>query len=106
MNKQIITVVDAPEVNLSEDKKPEEALFKFYRDLGWDGIDKLDPSKVRTTKAIFDCLYEVMYSRCPDPVSVGMTMVNTGPGTDDYIPPGKVYLFEDWITSAKSKEGS
>jgi len=106
MNKQIITVVDAPEVNLSEDEKAGEVLFKFFRALGWDGIDKLDPNKVRTTKAVFDYLYDAMYSRCPDPVSVGMTMVNTGPGTDDYIPPGKVYLFEGWTTPAKSKEES
>ena len=105
MNKQIITVVDAPEVSLPKDEKAGEVLLRFYRALGWNGVDKLVPCKVRTTKAVFDYLYDVMYERCPDHVGVGMAMVNTGPGTDDYIPSGKVYLLEGWITPAEPEEG-
>jgi len=104
MNKQIITVVDAPEVSLSENESPEEALVKFYRALGWNGEDILNPCKVRTTKAVFEYLYETMYKRFPDyPVNLGMIMVNIGPGTDDFIPPGKVYLLEGWIAPAGPK---
>jgi hypothetical protein len=99
-----IIVVDAPEVSLSENENPAEALLKFYRALGWNGVDKIDPCKVRTTKLIFDYLYGVMHKSCPDRMSVGMTMVNIGPGTDDYIPPGKVYLLEGWITPDMQKE--
>jgi len=106
MSKEIITAVDAPEVSLSENEKAGEALLKFYRALGWNGEDTLDPSKVRTTKHVFDYLYETMYNRYPDPESVGMAMVNIGPGTNDCIPPGKVYLLEGWITPAGPKEGS
>jgi hypothetical protein len=105
MSKQIITVVDAPLGSLSEDEKAGEALLKFYRALGWNGEDMLNPCKVRTTKSVFDCLYEVMFNRYPDPVGVGMTMVNSGPNVDDYIPPGKVYLLEGWITPSEPKEG-
>jgi len=105
MNKQIITVVDAPEVTLTEDDKAGDALLKFYRALGWDGESYLDPCKVRTTKEVFDNLYDVMYDRCPDPVGVGMFMCNRGPGTEDYIPPGKVYLLDGWITPAETQEG-
>jgi len=106
MNTQVITVVDALEVILSEDEKAGDALLKFYRMLGWNGRDNLDPCKIRTTKAVFDGLHDLMYDRCPDPLAVGMTMVNIGPGTDSYIPPGKVYLLEGWITPAEPNEVS
>jgi len=105
MKSTTITVVDAPEVTLADGEKAGDALLKFFRALGWNGDDYLDPCKIRTTKAVFDNLYDVIYSRCPDPVSVGMLMCNSGPGTDDYIPPGKVYLFEGWITPCESKGG-
>jgi hypothetical protein len=101
VNKQTITVVDAPEIALLEDEKAGDALLKFYRALGWNGDDKLDPCKVRTTREVFSNLFEVMRSGCPDTMSVGMMMVNIGPGTNDYIPPGKVYLLEGWITPAE-----
>jgi hypothetical protein len=42
-----------------------------------------------------------MCEKCPDPIRVGMFMVNRGPGTDDYVPQGKVYLIDGWVT----KEG-
>jgi len=105
MGKQIITVVDAPEVSLSVNENPEEVLVNFYRELGWNGEDTLNPNKVRTTKPVFDYLYETMFKKFPNnPESVGMIMVNIGPGTDDCIPSGKVYLLEGWITPAEPKE--
>jgi len=106
MSTQTIIVTDAPEVSLSENENPAEALMKFYRALGWNGMDTLNPCKVRTTKLVFDYLYGVMHKRCPNSEEVGMAMVNIGPGVDDYIPHGKVYLLEGWITPAESKEGS
>jgi hypothetical protein len=45
-----------------------------------------------------------MFDRCPDPVGVGMMMVNRGPGAEDNIPQGKVHLLEGWITPAESEE--
>ena len=104
MNKQIIIVVDAPEVSLTEDEKAGEVLLKFYRALGWNGKDYLNPDKIHTTKAVYDHLYDVMYEKCPDRVSVGMMMINRGPGTESYIPQGKVYLHEGWIKPAEPKE--
>ena len=105
MKKQVITIVDAPHVSLEENEKAGEALLKFFRALGWNGDDYLDPSKVRTTKDVYSRLYDVMYDKCPDPVGVGMLMANRGPGTDDFVPPEKVYLYEGWVTPAESKEG-
>ena len=104
LNKQIITVYDAPEVSLSVDETAGEALLQFYQKLGWNRSDKLDPNKVKTTKAVYDYLYGVIYDRCPDPVGVGMVMINSGPSTDDHIPPGKVYLYEGWITPTEIGE--
>jgi len=105
MKSTTITVVDAPSVSLSEDEKAGEALLKFFKALGWNGDDILDPCKIRTTKAVYNNLSGVMFEKCPDSVGVGMLMVNSGPGTDDYIPPGKVYLYEGWVTPVESMEG-
>jgi hypothetical protein len=104
MGKQIIIVVDAPEIVLDEGEKAGDVLLKFFMALGWNGEDYLDPCKIRTTQAVYDRLYNTMYEKCPDPVGVGMHMVNRGPGTENYIQPGKVHLLEGWIKPAESKE--
>ncbi len=104
MKEQNVTIVDAPEVILTEDEKAGDVLLKFYRALGWNGEDYLDPCKIRTTKEVYDRLYDTMYDKCPDPVAVGMTMVNSGPGIENYISTGKVYLLEGWITPIKQKK--
>jgi len=96
----VITIVDAPNVTLAADEEAGELLLHFYRQLGWNERDILDPCKVRTTKEVYDRLYSQMCERCPNPVSVGMFMVNKGPGVEDYIQAGKVHLHEGWITPA------
>jgi len=103
-NATIIIVVDAPEVCFAPDENPAELLLHFYRKLGWNGDDVLDPRKVRTTKEVYNRLSDQMHKRCPDPVAVAMLMVNSGPGTEDCIPEGKVYLLDGWITP-NIKEG-
>ena len=97
MIKGNITIVDAPDVFLAPDEKAGELLLHFYRALGWNGEDMLDPRKIRTTKEVYNMLYDRMLKQCHDPVGIGMLMVNSGPGTEDYIPSGKVYLLEGWI---------
>ena len=105
MNKQLVTVVDAPHVYLAENENPGETLLKFFSALGWNGEDILNPCKIRTTKDVFNRLYDVMYERCLDSMGISILMVNSGPGVDDFVPPGKVYLYEGWITPPESKEG-
>jgi len=96
--REIDSIVDAPEISLSEGEKAGEVLQKFYVALGWNKeTEILDPCKVRTTKRIFDGLYDLMFEKYPDYVTVGMVMVSRGPGVDDDIPDGKVYLLKDWI---------
>jgi len=92
-----ITVVDAPEISLTEGEEVSNILLHFYRALGWNGNDLLDPCKIRTTQDVYNKLYDQMRERCPDYISVGMFMVNRGPGVENYIPAGKVYLLEGWI---------
>ena len=99
-NAITITVVDAPDVSLAPDEEAGELLLHFYRALGWNGDDILDPCKIRTTKEVYDGLYNQMYERCPDAIGVGMFMVNRGPGVDSHIPTGKVHLSEGWIKPA------
>ena len=100
-NKQTIHIVDAPTVALADGEKAGDLLLQFYYKLGWNGNDILDPMKVRTTKEVYDGLYDQILGYCPGAVvAVGMLMVNSGPGVDDYVPPGKVYLLEGWTRPA------
>ena len=105
MNSETIIIVDAPTVTLTENENAGDALLKFYRELGWNGTDILDPCKIRTTKSVYNGLYDIMFERCPDPVGIGMLMVNRGPGTDERVPMGKVCLLDGWITPAETQEG-
>ena len=104
-SKEIITVVDAPEISLEENELAGDALLKFYRALGWNGTDYLDPCKVCTTHDVYQWLYAIMIEKCPDPVGVGMAIVNRGPSVDAYVPPEKVYLHEGWFQSETESEG-
>jgi hypothetical protein len=104
-NVPAITIVDAPKVSLSEKEEAGELLLHFYRALGWNDKDNLDPCKIQTTQEVYDGLCKQMYGRCSDAVAVGMFMVNKGPSTDNSIPANKVYLYEGWVTPSSSKGG-
>ena len=96
-------IVDAPVIALDESDKTGDVLIKFYRALGWNGADILDPRKVRTTKTVYIQLTDLMYERCSDDASIAMFMVNRGPGVDDDVPEGKVYLCEGWVAEDESE---
>ena len=106
MKSETIVIVDSPEIIMADCKKASDILLNFYRALGWNGKDILDPCKIRTTKAVYNNLYDLMYDKCPDPVGVGMLMVNRGPGTENHIPPGKIYLYDGWVTPVELMEGA
>jgi len=103
--KQTTTIVDAPNVTLADGQNAGDLLLNFYRALGWNGKDSVDPRKVRTTEAVYNRLCNQMYELRPDAIVVGMFMCNRGPGTDADIPVGQVYLYEGWITPTDSEEG-
>ena len=96
-NRNIAAILDAPEISLTEDEKAGDGLLKFYRALGWNGEDIVDPCKVRTTEAVYTRLFDIMFEKCPDTQSVGFALINKGPGVDEDIPPNKVYLLDGWI---------
>ena len=100
-----IAIVDAPKVSFADGEQAGDLLLNFYRALGWNGDDSLDPCKVRTTKEVYDGLLDQMREQYPDTIRVGMFMVNIGPSVDYDIPQGKVYLLEGWIKPAVSEEG-
>ena len=95
--RKIVAILDAPEISIAEDEKAGDGLLKFYRALGWNGEDILDPCKIRTTKAVYYQLYDLMFEKCPDDLTVGFALVNRGPGVDEDIPPDKVYLLDGWV---------
>jgi len=95
---KVLAVIDAPEIILSDDEMAGDALIKFYEGLGWNPkTHEVDPCKVRTTKAVYDQLYDLMLTKCPDTLTVGMAMVNKAPGVDNDVPPGKVRLLDGWL---------
>jgi len=100
MERTTVIIVDAPEIAQTETKGADETFLGFYRALGWNGEDLLDPCKVRTTKEVYNRLFDAVFEKCPDAIAVGMLMANNGPGTDDRVPPGKVVLLEGWIKPA------
>jgi len=103
--REVVAVVEAPEISLSESEEAGYAFIKFFEALGWDrNSEILDPSKILTTKCVFDRLYDVMLEKCPDTITVGMYMVNIGPGVDDDVPPGKVYLLRGWTVPDEQRK--
>lgn len=95
--KRITAIVDVPEIVITDDENAGDVLIKFYRALGWNGEDTLDPRKVRTTNAVYDRLYDLMLEKFPDVSGIGLVMLNKAPGVDECIPPNKVYLLDGWI---------
>ena len=45
-NRKIVAILDEPEINLMEDEHAGDVLLKFYRALGWNGEDILNPCRV------------------------------------------------------------
>lgn len=103
-NAAIIATVDAPKVSLASNEEAGELLLHFYRALGWNGSDFLDPSKIRTTQEVCDRLHNQMRERHSNALNVGLFMMNSGPGVDNHIKPGKVHLLKGWVTPC-SEEG-
>ena len=104
--KDVIAVVDAPTVSLAPNESAGDILLHFYRALGWNGNDLLDPCKVRTTEAVYNHLYDQIYEHYPNFISVGIFMVNRGPGVENDIPAGKVHLLEGWVKPVADEEGA
>lgn len=90
----IAAIIVAPEIDINNAEYAGDIFLNFYRALGWNGEDNVDPRRVRTTEAVYTGLVDAIKEKYPNPV--GMTMVNWGPGVDDNIPPGKVYLLKGW----------
>ena len=95
--------VTAPEIFINDDQLPGDALLNFYRSLGWNGEDNVDPTKIRTSKCVYDALYAFIFERVPGPLTVGMFLCNSGPGVDDDIPVGKVKLLKGWTKPEKEE---
>lgn len=90
--------VEAPVIDIEKSELMGGILLNFYRDLGWNGEDFLDPSKIRTTKAVFDSLLNAMHEKQPKcECAIGMLMCNSGPGVDENIPANTVHLLEGWV---------
>ena len=95
---EILEKVSAPAPRMEAGQQAGDILLNFYKDLGWNPeTHTLDPVKVKTTKEIFDTLYDAIYAVVPDALGVGMLLVNRGPSVTENIKPDTVYLLNGWI---------
>ena len=95
---EIFAKVNAPALRLETGQQAGDILLNFFKDLGWDPeTHTLDPVKIKTTKEIYNSLYDVMYEIIPDSIGVGMLLVNWGPSVIENIKAGTVYLLNGWI---------
>ena len=105
--REIEAIIDVPVISAEEDGLAGDVLINFFKALGWNPETHIiDPRKVRTTKAVFlFCrLCDLMAEKCDDALTVGALMANKGPGAEDDIPHGKVYLLKGWIQPHNKKQ--
>lgn len=95
-NDNTATVTETPKVVLEDGEPVQNLLLRFYRALGWNGTDLLDPRKIRVSKETYYGLFDEMYRREPHSRELGGFMVNFAPGTDDSIPPEITVLLDGW----------
>jgi len=102
--KTIEKIIEAPKLRIEEGELAGQYLLNFFKDLGWNPeLNRLDPSRIRTTKNVFDSIYDAVLEMVPDVVSVGMLMVNSGPSVDDDVPENSVFLLEGWLLPLKEE---
>ena len=96
--ENIVKILNYDDLDIEETCEPAQILINFYKALGWDS-DKyiINPSKIKTTKEIYNALYDKIFEKVPDAVSVGMLMVNNGPSVDESLSAGQIVLLEGWL---------
>jgi len=97
MERNGMTIIDAPTVNSKESAPAGEVLIEFYQALGWNCLDTIDPRKIRTTEDVWQKLLDALSAQLPNTAAASMVLVNWGPGVDTDIAPGKVYLLPGWL---------
>jgi len=96
--EDIIKTLDFSRLDIAEAQKPGDILINFFKALGWDSNKYiLNPTKIKTTKEIYNALYDKIFEKVPDAVSVGMLMVNNGPSVDESLSAGQIVLLEGWL---------
>jgi hypothetical protein len=99
MSNKVISVVDAPIISRDEGEKEAYTLFEFYKSLGWNGKDRLDPCKILVSKNVLSWLYEVVYEKLFESMSI-MAIIDISkktPSVSADVPQGKVHLLEGWV---------
>ena len=92
--------INAPVIAFEEDDTATGALLRFYTALGWNGKDSLSPTKVRTSKCVYETIRSAMLEAHPNNKEVGLLLMQYGPSVnDDTIPAGKVQLLKGWAVA-------
>ncbi|MCL6477071.1 MAG: hypothetical protein K6T65_01520 [Peptococcaceae bacterium] len=88
------------------EKEPADRLNEFYRKLGWDGVQQLEPNLVKLTEDDWTTLLgaEITHAKTVITdmhemdihIGVGMMWANIGPSGSGRTP-GMVELYSGWV---------
>lgn len=81
-------------------KHPGDKLMNFYRDIGWDGKQEIEPMKVIINEG--DWLKVVKKMESPgmtqdERIGAGLLLTNRGPSGSKKVKRGKVKLLKGWV---------
>jgi hypothetical protein len=83
-----MTLKPLPVLEVDEYPNPEAYLVAFYKSLGWDGLQSLDPCDYELSQQDLDQMYEVMLDM--EYPRGGYLMMNNGPSGSPTVPKGFV----------------
>ena len=100
--KNTKTIVKLPEMNY-EGMAADEALLKFYIDLGWEPkTQSLNPKKVKISECDYKTLIERINSSDHDgSMGINFLMLNKGPSCGyETVKEGTVQLLKGWAVAS------
>jgi hypothetical protein len=76
-----------------------EVLVNLYRDLGWNGIDHVQPTKILMNEGDWLSMLKYVTDKVADTdevVEVGFFFVDKSPSGSKEVQPGKIMLLDGW----------
>jgi len=81
-------------------KHPSERLMNFYRDIGWDGKQEIEPMKVIINEDDWLKVIKKMESAGmtkDERIGAGLLFTNRGPSGSKKVKRGRVKLMKGWV---------
>ena len=96
-NKTIARITPTPEITFEKEKLTSNALLNFYRALGWNKVDYLNPKKIRVSHETYKELLSKLRDETSNAKETEMFFVNYAPGVDECVPNEIVVMLDGWV---------